>query len=471
MMLLQAEFAECLASAVGRLQDAIGIQQQTITRLQCDLAPGIDLLQPMQLAGAVAPKKRGRVPGDGVAQKVKVLLVIAVDRSGVLPGSLPAKNGIYPCQHSVPRGGVAQLRGNRHFDHRRHVLHDEMEMQLQPFSFNEEEEREWTDQEMEAGGRMVIAAIGPTIAEYNMFRDPSGPFQDSEIELSPALEVLAASHSNAGPGNAYYKAHINLLKRILEVVRSGGSAICRGTFIQEAIQTASKFPLNLFDQLDRDWRQFAEGLQGSRFGPVVPPVLSIVLTRTASREKIPAIVRDLKEELSVARTKVWNLADNLKNARTFREAQELERELRDSSNYFSPLSERSSHPLQVLWELFVGTIGGAATATVIGGDPKIGAATGLMGQAIKAVQKDAEFGHVLFGRGAFDLAKRVRREVERVELDALSAILSDSEKKERLPLPLRLRRPTCPTFPASPSKPTSISNSYALVCTRLPTRS
>jgi hypothetical protein len=277
---------------------------------------------------------------------------------------------------------------------------------------------------------MVIAGIGPTIAEYNMFGDNTGPFRDSQIEISSALEALAASYSNAGPGNAYYEAHVNLLKRILEFSRGGGSVVCRGTFIQDAIQTASAFPFNLFDQLDRDWKQFAEGLQSSQFGPVVPPVLAIVLTRTASREKIPAILRDLKEEWSVARAKVWEVSDNLKNARTLKEAQELERELRDSSKHFSPLSEgKVSQPMQVLWDLFVGTIGGAVTATIIGGDPKIGAASGLVAQAMKTVQKDAELGRILFGRGAFDFAKKIRRAVERVEFDGLESILSDTEKK------------------------------------------
>jgi hypothetical protein len=39
-----------------------------------------------------------------------------------------------------------------------------------------------------------------------------------------------------------------------------------------------------------------------------------------------------------------------------------------------------------------------------------------------------EFGTVLFGRGAFDLARRVRRAVSEVELDALPHMLSEAEK-------------------------------------------
>jgi hypothetical protein len=41
-----------------------------------------------------------------------------------------------------------------------------------------------------------------------------------------------------------------------------------------------------------------------------------------------------------------------------------------------------------------------------------------------------EFGAMLFGRGAFDLARRVRRAVSDVELRALQRLLSDAEKQK-----------------------------------------
>ena len=340
-------------------------------------------------------------------------------------------DAFYPFRALVkgPLTAVEELTAIEEFV-RAYVLHDEMVMEMHPFSSSAEDEEEWTDEEIEAGGRMVIAGIGPTTAEYNLFNESPRPRLTSQIQLSPALESVAASYSNAGPGNIYYQAHLDLLKRVLETVRQGGSVVCRGAFIQEAIQTASAVPLDLFQNLDHDWKEFVETAKDSRFGPLVPPVLSIVLTRSAGRDKIPAVLRDLRDEWTEARSKVWDLADKLKSARTVQEARELERELKSASKYFSPVSQdRSSYPVQVLWELFVGTIGGAITATLIGGDPKVGAAGALVGQAIKTVQKDADFGRILFGRGAFDLAKRVRREIDRVELNALGTILSDSEKK------------------------------------------
>jgi hypothetical protein len=40
-----------------------------------------------------------------------------------------------------------------------------------------------------------------------------------------------------------------------------------------------------------------------------------------------------------------------------------------------------------------------------------------------------EFGRVMFGRGAFDLARRVSRELRKVDLQALPRLLSAAEKE------------------------------------------
>src|SRR5260370_28334747 len=104
-------------------------------------------------------------------------------------------------------------------------------------------------------------------------------------------------------------------------------------------------------------------------------------------------------------------------AQTIAEVREYDKKITESSKYFSPLySEKSSHPVQVLWELFLGAVGGAVTGGIIGGNPKLGAATGVVGQAIRMIQRDADFGQILFGKGTFDLARRVIREIERGDL-------------------------------------------------------
>jgi hypothetical protein len=310
------------------------------------------------------------------------------------------------------------------------LLHDEMLMEIPPFAAQEEEEAEWSEEEIEAGGRVVITAIGPTIHEYGLFTDRTGPSNTPQMELSETLRQLAEVYSEATDGNVYHEAHLEFLKRVMSTVQSGGSVICRSPFLQDAVQTAAAFPGKLFEPLDKDWQELGKRLGGEGFGPLVPPVLGIVLTRSASREKIPVIVRDLRDEWADARSKVWNLTDALKTARTLAEATEIERELTAASKYFSPISrENSSRPVQVLWELVMGGVGGAVTGVLSGGNPKIGAAAGAIGQTIKIVQKDSDLGRILFGRGAFDLAKRVRNEVSRVDRDRLRTFLSESERR------------------------------------------
>lgn len=165
---------------------------------------------------------------------------------------------------------------------------------------------------------------------------------------------------------------------------------------------------------------------------MVPPVLSIILTRAARREAIPAIINDLRAEWADARAKAWALIDRLRNAETLEEARDIRRELEVASQMLSPTpNEIDTRPAQVLWDLIVGGISGAATAVISGGRPEVGAAVGAVGGAARSVPPlIQELGPALFGRGAFDLAKRVRREVSHSEYDALSRLLSDAEKSK-----------------------------------------
>jgi hypothetical protein len=56
---------------------------------------------------------------------------------------------------------------------------------------------------------------------------------------------------------------------------------------------------------------------------------------------------------------------------------------------------------------------------------------GAMTQAARNLSGFAhEFGAVLFGRGAFDLARRVRRSISDVDPGAMGRLLSDAEKKQ-----------------------------------------
>ena len=90
-----------------------------------------------------------------------------------------------------------------------------------------------------------------------------------------------------------------------------------------------------------------------------------------------------------------------------------------------------SRPVRVLWEIVAGAAAGGGIAVLSGGNPVIGAVTNAMNQAARNLPAFThEFGSMLFGRGAFDLARRVRRAVSEIELNALSRLLSDSEKQK-----------------------------------------
>jgi hypothetical protein len=88
-----------------------------------------------------------------------------------------------------------------------------------------------------------------------------------------------------------------------------------------------------------------------------------------------------------------------------------------------------TRPMQVFWELVSAATACAVIASLTGGRTQIGALAGLVGQAARTIPQQGDFGRMLFGRGAFDLARRVRAETMRIEPDALARLLTDSEKQ------------------------------------------
>ena len=191
-----------------------------------------------------------------------------------------------------------------------------------------------------------------------------------------------------------------------------------------------EYPAKLFERLDQDWQQIAREADAGDLGFRVPPVLSIVLSRAAKREAIPAIINELRAEWADARSKVWKLVCGLKVAETVAEAQDIKRELAAASQMLSlEANEIDSRPVRTLWEIIATSGAGAATAMISGGRPLAGATVGAIGAASKSgIPLIRDLGSALFGRGAFDLARRIRREIGRVEYDALPPLLSDAEK-------------------------------------------
>lgn len=219
------------------------------------------------------------------------------------------------------------------------------------------------------------------------------------------------------------------LTRMAAIAQQGGSLLVMGDFGTRALSVAKSYPLEIFSELDKQWEAFA--LSYSELDLYVPPVLSIVLTRAARREALPAIVSDLRAEWATARRRLWALLDQQKRCRTLSEAVEIKKEIEEASKLFSPFqSECDSQPLRVLWQIFTAGLAGAGVGSIMGNKPLTGAVTGSIAQAGRDLPKlVADFGSALFGRGAFDLARRVRRSLAHSEVGALKRLLSESEKK------------------------------------------
>jgi hypothetical protein len=280
------------------------------------------------------------------------------------------------------------------------LLHDELVMEYEPWPAPDEEQ-EWTDEEIAAGARNVITAVGPVLNGYEEIVSrqygPQKPFQDS---LSPRLTQLAYDFSGAKPGDPYHNAHLDYIGRLVSTVRHGGSLICAGAVGTKVVETSSKYPEQLFSSLDEGWQGYARSAHAGDIGLVLPPMIAIVFSRARNREAVLPVLRDLKKEWAVPRRKVWNLIDELKNAATLQQANEIKQQLKEASSYLLPQSGAESfQPVRVFWDLVVESGKGAIEAGTSGGDPGVGAIVGgAMGAIDLAAKKIPSFAGVLFGR-------------------------------------------------------------------------
>ncbi|MFA6999999.1 MAG: hypothetical protein WC241_02670 [Candidatus Paceibacterota bacterium] len=343
------------------------------------------------------------------------------------------QKAFYPLRNLVqgPLASVNDLADVERFV-RTVVLHDEISMENEPWPYDPDSDSEFTEEEKLAGGRNVVVAIGPTLIGYDFFMEKNSGWkpENSNLALSPALLEIARNFSNADEGNVYYKAHIEHLQHIVSTIKKGGSALLAGQFGSAAIDASTKYPEKLFENLDQDWQQFAREVDAGKLDIMVPPVLSIILSRCARRDAIPTILKDLRDEWADARIKVWALLGQLKTADTISETRNIREELAAASILMSPTqNEFDTKPIRVLWDLIAGSVTGAFIALTSGSDPSDGAVTGALSMASRSVPPLInELGPVMFGRGAFDLAKRVRKESLRVEYGALARLLTTAEK-------------------------------------------
>jgi hypothetical protein len=257
----------------------------------------------------------------------------------------------------------------------------------------------------------------------------------STTELSPSQLEIVSRYSNAEEGNPFYASHLKYLERLFGVVRDGGSVLCEFPFPRAALDRATQFPTAIFESLDRDWKSYAQELQTGTPGLTIPPVLSIILNNCARRDAIPAAVIDLRNDWAAARHKVWRLVEDHRSARTLGELRTIEREFAEASKSFTPTVENlGTSPRRMLWDIFAAAGSGAVTATLAGGNPKVGAIVGsLAGTLNRAIPQIKSTGDArkLFRLGAFDLAAHVRHATMSVTPapDQLLQFLSNSEKR------------------------------------------
>jgi hypothetical protein len=310
------------------------------------------------------------------------------------------------------------------------VLHDEIIMELAPLPYDPESDPEWAEEEEQAGGRTVATGVGPVLEGYDFFTEHNRLPSVPDIELSQDLLQVAAQRANASQGSVYFDAHVDFLKRLLGTVENGGSALLASSFGRQAITTTRRYPELLFQHLDDQWQAYARRAEQDGLGVRVPPVLGIVLSRCRTRSAIPAVISDLRNEWSDARTKVWSLTDALRVCRTISEACEIRAELEHASRLFTPeRTESDTRPIRILWEIVAAAGAGAIVGHLSGAHLLSGLAIGALSQSRSVGALLHEFGPIMFGRGAFDLARRVRGAVSQVELDALPRLLSEAEKR------------------------------------------
>lgn len=79
---------------------------------------------------------------------------------------------------------------------------------------------------------------------------------------------------------------------------------------------AAGFIDDLYKRIYRPWVEFAQSGPSLYVDVKLPPFLAIVLSRAATREKIPEVIRDLRNELAPARANLHEMNDYLERSLT-----------------------------------------------------------------------------------------------------------------------------------------------------------
>lgn len=308
------------------------------------------------------------------------------------------------------------------------LLHDYVEMDGEPMPSPDDED-DWTEEEIAAGGRNVITAFMPTLDGYEeVVHSELGPTRELSIELPPPLlDLAAASAGTARADDPYLESHLRYLQKLSLVVKRGGSVLAVGDVGRAFARSSREMPEALLRNLDQDIRQFAEQANRGEFGLVVPPFVATVIRRAGSRERIIEAVVGLRQEWSEPRRKIWEILHPLRRTADVIEAQGLLRELNDVSQAIRAPGAEGTRPMEVAWQVTTETGAAAFDTWISGGNPVLGAGVPA---AARAIATAGSLGRRLFGLGGFSLARAITREVRQYQpsVDQLRGLLSDDER-------------------------------------------
>jgi hypothetical protein len=312
------------------------------------------------------------------------------------------------------------------------VLHDDMKMLAEPGP-EMDQDNAWTPEEIAAGKRAVIVAIGPVIGEYerhNLFEYQSllQAATREDIDISNELRQLAQDRAMADSG-PYFETHLEFICVLLSTVAAGGSVVIENSFADEVINITSQFPDGLLANLDREWTELVRSVDGGDIGLAVPPFLSILLSRCARRDAILNVLESMKTEFREPREKMWSLIHAFKGATTIAEANEIRKELQRAGELMSPTREWPSLcPVRTLWKVVVSGLSGAAVGGMAG-NPLAGAAGAAFNQVAGVIGNEVPEFRLILRRGAFDLARRLNRDLRNIPRmpELLGSILTRAE--------------------------------------------
>lgn len=98
----------------------------------------------------------------------------------------------------------------------------------------------------------------------------------------------------------------------------------------------SLWPNKIFDDVSLNYKELARELRGPGVGIDFPLITAIVLSRAESREQIPRVIVDIREEYEKSRKQLWSLLDEMWLEKSFTQQQNILAELKGAAESIFP---------------------------------------------------------------------------------------------------------------------------------------